>query len=391
MHRCIELAKLGAGNVAPNPMVGAILVYEDRIIGEGYHQKYGEAHAEVHCIGQAAQSGQADIISKSTLYVSLEPCAHFGKTPPCADLIIKHKIPKVVIGCRDPFKEVNGKGIEKLRAAGIEVELGVLEEECKELNKRFFTFHTEARPYIILKWAETGDGFIATSPQTPLQGRGALTSSGQKEVFNLSESKTPVIASEAKQQEGLGEASPLGGGGAGTRLLISNQYTNRLVHKWRSEEAAILVGTNTVEYDNPELTTRLWPGHSPMRLIVDMQLRLSSSLRVFNQQARTVIFNAVRQEEKGNLLYYQVTEDVSIVHQIANALYQLKIQSVIVEGGARLLQSFIDERMWDEARVISNGQMAIGKGLPAPVLNHSTNSTEINIFSDKIEFYQHAR
>jgi len=379
MHRCIELAKLGAGNVAPNPMVGAVLVYEDRIIGEGYHQKYGEAHAEVNCISQATQSGRTDLIIRSALYVSLEPCAHFGKTPPCADLIIKHKIPKVVIGCRDPFKEVNGKGIEKLNAAGIEVVLGISEKECKELNKRFFTFHNEARPYIILKWAETSDGFIATSPQTPLQGRGASRSSDRKEHFNLPDSKTPVIASEAKQQEGLGRA----------RLFISNEYTNRLVHKWRSEEASILVGTNTVEYDNPELTTRLWPGHSPVRLIVDMQLRLSSSLKVFNQKTRTVIFNTVKHEEDGNLLYYQVTEDVSLVHQIVNALYQLKIQSVIVEGGARLLQSFIDEGMWDEARVISNGQLAIGKGLPAPVLKHSINSTEINIFSDKIEFHQH--
>jgi len=371
MRRCIELAKLGAGNVAPNPMVGAVLVHEDRIIGEGYHQKYGEAHAEVHAIGLAARSGLTD---RSTLYVSLEPCAHFGKTPPCADLIIKHKIPKVVIGCRDPFKEVNGKGIEKLRAAGVEVEPGVLEKECKELNKRFFTFHTKTRPYIILKWAETSDHFIATSPQTLLQRKGGLQTSGQQEPFNSTESKTPPF-------ERPGDA----------RLFISNEYTNRLVHKWRSEEAAILVGTNTVEYDNPELTTRLWPGHSPVRLIVDMQLRLPSSLKVFNQQVRTIIFNTIKHEEDGNLLLYQVTEDVSIVHQIANALYQLKIQSVIVEGGARLLQSFIDEGMWDEARVINNGQLVIGRGLPAPVLNHSISTNELNIFSDTIEFHRNAR
>jgi len=186
MYRCLQLAELGAGYVAPNPMVGAVLVYNDRVIGEGYHRKYGEAHAEVNCIADAEMrlaaspdsyrddlKHQKAIISQSTLYVSLEPCAHFGKTPPCADLIIKHKIPKVVIGCRDPFIEVNGKGIEKLKAAGVEIEVGILEKECKELNKRFFAFHTGHIPYIILKWAETGDGFMAASPQTPLQRRGA--------------------------------------------------------------------------------------------------------------------------------------------------------------------------------------------------------------------------
>ena len=173
MQRCLQLAELGAGYVAPNPMVGAVLVYNDSIIGEGYHQKYGEAHAEVNCIDQAVSNGWAGLISKSTLYVSLEPCAHHGKTPPCADLIIANKIPGVIIGCRDPFKEVSGKGIEKLKAAGVNVIYGVLEKECHQLNKRFFTFHIQHRPYIILKWAETGDSFISTSPQTPLQWRGA--------------------------------------------------------------------------------------------------------------------------------------------------------------------------------------------------------------------------
>jgi diaminohydroxyphosphoribosylaminopyrimidine deaminase/5-amino-6-(5-phosphoribosylamino)uracil reductase len=354
MHRCLQLAELGAGYVAPNPMVGAVLVYNDRIIGEGYHQKYGAAHAEVNCIADAEMrltaSGMAHqkaIIGRSTLYVSLEPCAHFGKTPPCTDLIIKHKIPKVVIGCLDPFKQVNGRGIEKLKAAGIETEVGVLENECKDLNKRFFTFHTQHRPYIILKWAETADGFVAPPPS-------------QREA-----EEQPVKR----------------------RLLISNEYTNRLVHKWRSEEAGILVGTNTVESDDPELTARHWPGHSPARLIVDMHLRLQSSLRVFNQQVRTVIFNTVKHEEDNNLLYYQVAEDVNLVHQIINALYQMKIQSVIVEGGARLLQSFIDEDMWDEARVISNGQLIISKGLKIPELKNVTLQTEENIFSDTIKIY----
>ena len=374
MHRCLELAKLGAGNVAPNPMVGAVLVHEDRIIGEGYHQKYGEAHAEVHAIDQAVtlSPSKGGLIDRSTLYVSLEPCAHFGKTPPCADLIIRHKIPKVVIGCRDPFKEVNGKGIEKLKAAGVRVDVGILEKECKELNKRFFTFHAQARPYIILKWAETSDGFMASQATPPSKG-GISGITKLIDASRFEDSKTPPL-------EGLGEA----------RLLISNEYTNRLVHKWRSEEAAILVGTNTAEYDNPELTTRLWPGHSPVRLIIDMHLRLSSSLKVFNREVRTIIFNTIKHKEDGNLLYYQVTEDVSLVHQIANALYQLKIQSVIVEGGARLLQSFIDEEMWDETRIISNRQLTISKGLRAPVLQRSIKADQLNIFSDKIEFYQNS-
>ena len=352
MYRCLQLAKLGAGNVAPNPMVGAVLVHDGCVIGEGYHQKYGEAHAEVNAIHQAISNGRAGLISQSTLYVSLEPCAHFGKTPPCADLIIRHKIPNVVIACRDPFIEVNGKGIKKLRAAGVEVETGILEQECKELNKRFFTFHEQHRPYIILKWAETADGFMATSPQTSHQRRGAFEESASK------------------------------------RFFISNEYTNRHVHQWRSEEAAILVGTKTVENDDPELTTRFWPGNSPVRLIVDMHLRLPSSLRVFNQEVRTIIFNTLKHEEDKNLLFYQVTADVNLIHQIMNALYQLKTQSVMVEGGAQLLQTFIDEDMWDEARVIRNEQLTIGKGLPAPQLLNGINTGEMNIFSDKIKFYK---
>ncbi len=339
MQRCLELAKMGVGNVAPNPMVGAVLVYNDKIIGEGWHQQYGEAHAEVNCI-DSVKAEDKEFVSQSTLYVSLEPCAHFGKTPPCADLIIKHKIPKVVIGCRDPFKEVDGKGMEKLKSAGVEVSLasGEIENECKELNKRFFTFHTQRRPYIVLKWAQTGDGKIAT--------------------------------------------------GNNERLLISNEYSNRLVHQWRSEETAILVGTNTALLDNPELTTRLWRGNSPVRLVVDMELRLPFSLKIFNQQARTIIFNTIKQEEDGNLLYYKVTNDINLVHQIMNALYQLKIQSVIVEGGARLLQSFIDEGIWDEARIIKKEQLIINNGLNAPVLIEAQKVFEQKFLSDTIEIYR---
>jgi diaminohydroxyphosphoribosylaminopyrimidine deaminase/5-amino-6-(5-phosphoribosylamino)uracil reductase len=352
MHRCLQLAKLGEGRVAPNPMVGAVLVHEDRIIGEGYHQVFGQAHAEVNCINSVAEK-DIPLIPKATLYVSLEPCAHFGKTPPCADLIIKHRIPKVVIGCRDAFAKVNGKGIEKLEAAGIEVKVGMLEDECLAFNKRFFTFHKERRPYVVLKWAQTGDGKISASTNVDRP----------------------------------------------SRLLISNEFTNRLVHKWRSEEAAILVGTNTALFDDPELTTRLWPGNNPVRLVTDMNLRLPESLKLWNGNTPTIVFNLHQHTlpfEKtypGDLKnigvgYYQVTDDVSLVQQMLNALYQMNIQSVLVEGGAQLLQSFIDDGSWDEARTISNEHLIIGDGLPAPVLkNHQLINIQ-NIATDTIRVYQ---
>jgi diaminohydroxyphosphoribosylaminopyrimidine deaminase/5-amino-6-(5-phosphoribosylamino)uracil reductase len=342
MHRCIDLAGLAAGHVAPNPMVGAVLVYEGSIIGEGYHQQYGKAHAEVNAIEDAIQKGNLDLLPLSTIYVSLEPCAHFGKTPPCADLIIKHRIPQVVIGCRDPFPEVDGKGIEKLEAAGVDVITGVLENECKELNKRFFTFHQEKRPYIILKWAETADGFMAAS--------------------NNGDNKS--------------------------RLLISNEYTKRLVHKWRTEEASIMIGTNTALYDDPELTARLWPGNSPVRLVVDMHLRLPSSLKVFDAKVKTIVFNTIKHEEADNLLYYQVTEDVRLVHQVLNALYQLNIQSVMVEGGAGLLQSFFDEGVWDEVRRISNSELIVAGGLLSPELTNGVKIAEEKVLSDILEIYK---
>lgn len=347
MHRCLELARLGMGNVAPNPMVGSVLVHHDKIIGEGYHKKYGEAHAEVNCINSVKAEHQSSI-AESTLYVSLEPCAHFGKTPPCADLVIQNKIPKVVIGCRDPFVQVNGKGIEKLKAAGVAVELGILEEEAKNLNKRFFLFHTQYRPYIILKWAETADKKIASEDQG--------------------------------------------------RLLISGQMTNRLVHKWRSGEMAICVGTNTALFDDPSLTTRLWPGSNPVRIVVDMHLRLPKSLKLFDGNTPTIVFNLHQHNlpfEKISVAdlkgigvgYYKVTEDASLVHQMMNALYRIGIQSVMIEGGAQLLQSFIDENIWDEARVITNEELIIGSGLPSPVLkNYQITDTE-HLGSDVIRYY----
>ncbi len=347
IERCIQLAKLGAGFVAPNPMVGSVLVYKDRIVGEGYHQQYGKAHAEVNCISDAAinyTAGVLDneesfeaILQMSTIYVSLEPCAHFGKTPPCADLIISKNIPRVVIGCRDPFKEVDGKGMEKLLAAGITVQSSVMEKACKELNKRFFTFHTRKRPYIILKWAQSADLQIAA---------------------------------------------------ADSGVFITNEITNRLVHKWRSEEASILVGTNTAMVDDPSLTNRLWSGNNPVRLVIDRNLRLHGSLKLFDGAVNTVVFNLQKHGETGNLMYYKIQHQLPLARQVCDALYQLNIQSVLVEGGGRLIQSFIEESLWDEVRVITNEDLFIGKGIAAPGLNAANLTGSTKILSDTIRYFK---
>ncbi len=339
MHRCLELAALGAGQVAPNPMVGAVLMYENRIIGEGWHAQYGHAHAEVNCIA-AVRHEDLHLLPQSTLYVSLEPCAHYGKTPPCTSLIIEKKIPKVIIGCRDPFKLVNGKGIEKLNATGITTETGILETECRNLNKRFFTFHSLQRPYIILKWAESADGYIGNTN--------------------------------------------------GQRLLISNEYSNRLVHRWRSEEAAVMVGTQTALLDNPQLTTRHWPGKSPLRIVIDRKLRLPRSLHLFSNDARTIVFNELLQEEKGGLLFYRLTPTENLIPQILDALFQLAIQSVIIEGGAQLLQSFIDANLWDEARVITNENLHAGNGVNAPQLINAVKTGEESLQADKISYFKNS-
>lgn len=350
MQRCIELAQKGAGSVAPNPMVGAVLVHNGQIIGEGWHERYGEAHAEVNCIRQAVQNGQTDKFQESTLYVSLEPCAHFGKTPPCSDLIIKHQIPKVVIGCRDPFVEVNGKGIDKLNAAGVETVVDVLQKECMELNKRFFTFHLKHRPYIILKWAQTGDGKIALLNPTPAGGETLKDSAVQ-------------------------------------RLFISNEFTNKLVHQWRSEEASILVGTNTALLDDPQLTNRYWPGKQPVRLVLDKELKLPSTLQLFNDAARTIVFNTIKDSAEGTIQYYRINKEGNAVEQMVDALYQLKIQSVLVEGGAQLLQGFIDAGLWDEVRVIENSSLKIEKGLNAPQIKNVLLQKIETIQTDTISYY----
>jgi diaminohydroxyphosphoribosylaminopyrimidine deaminase/5-amino-6-(5-phosphoribosylamino)uracil reductase len=318
MQRCIELAELGAGQVSPNPMVGAVVVHNDKIIGEGYHRKYGEGHAEVNAIAQVTGNfeNSAELLKQAIIYVSLEPCAHYGKTPPCADLIIKHQIPLVVVGCRDPFEQVDGKGIEKLKAAGIEVITGVLEKECQWLNRRFFTRVQKNRPYIILKWAQTQDSFFAP--------------------------------------------------GDGSQLWITGAESRKLVHKWRSEEDAILVGKNTAAIDNPQLNVRYWEGKSPKRVVIDRRLELNKNLNIFDQSVETFIFNEIKFDVEGKNKYIALEDFNRYVPQyIVYQLYLQDIQSVIIEGGAHTLQTFIEAGLWDEARIFT-GKIVLENGIKAP-------------------------
>ena len=334
MMRCLQLAQLGAGKVAPNPMVGAVLVYENKIIGEGYHQQYGGPHAEVNCINSVKEENRK-LIALSVLYVSLEPCSHFGKTPPCSDLIIKNKIPKVIIGCQDIYKEVSGSGILQLQNAGVDVVTGVLKDECIKLNKRFFTFHQKCRPYIILKWAQSVNGIIGDKTK---------------------------------------------------RILITNEYTNRVVHKWRSEESAILVGTNTAFQDDPLLTARLWEGTNPLRIVIDKKLKLPSSLNIFNKEAKTIVFNNIKDEIKENLVFIKLsTED--FFSQIMKSLFEMNIQSVIIEGGSITLQSFIKAGLWDEARVITNEALTIENGIASPPMKDFILEKQERYLSDIISYY----
>ncbi len=336
MHRCLQLAALGAGYTAPNPLVGAILVHDGRIIGEGYHAHYGEAHAEVNCI-QSVKAADRSLISSATLFVSLEPCCHYGKTPPCTDLILREKIPKVVIACRDPFPMVNGKGMEKLQANGVIIEYPVLENQAKEMNRRFFTFHEKKRPYIILKWAESANRMIA--------------------------------------------------GDRGKRIQISNPYSNRLVHKWRSEEAGILVGTNTALLDNPELTTRLWPGKNPLRIVIDRNLRLPDSLKIFDGKEQTLILNGTTSLSAGKRQFVKLEPGSSGISSVLSTLHSVPVLSVLVEGGAKLLQSFIDEGIWDELRIITNAELQIPAGISSPIFHHAKLMCTETFGSDTVRYY----
>ena len=312
MQRALQLAQLGAGTVSPNPMVGCVIVHNGKIIGEGYHQKYGDAHAEVNAVNAVSDKS---LLSESDIYVTLEPCSHFGKTPPCADLLIKYKFKKVIVCNYDPNPLVAGQGIEKLRQAGIEVEVGLLEEEGRELNKRFFTYIEKKRPYIILKWAESADGFIAKKNYKAVQ--------------------------------------------------ISNLLSRRFVHKMRSEEDAIMIGTNTVKYDNPTLNTRFWTGKNAIRVLIDRELSLSKNLHVFDNSQKTICYNSLKDEIIENNIFVRTPLNTSIEPFILEDLYQRKIQSIIIEGGTILLQSFIDLGLWDEAFILKS-EIILEQGIDAP-------------------------
>ncbi|MCF6295075.1 MAG: bifunctional diaminohydroxyphosphoribosylaminopyrimidine deaminase/5-amino-6-(5-phosphoribosylamino)uracil reductase RibD [Flavobacteriaceae bacterium] len=342
IKRCIEIAKNGLGTTRPNPMVGCVIVLKNTIIGEGCTSAYGGNHAEVNAIESVKDKA---LLKKATLYVTLEPCSHYGKTPPCSDLIIEHKIPNVVIGTIDTHDKVAGQGIAKLKTGGCNVTVGILEDDCKQHHKRFFTFHNKKRPYIVLKWAETNDGYIA-----------------------------PTSKQEKKP------------------IWITNDYSRQLVHKWRAEEHAILVGTNTVLQDNPNLTTRNWKGNNPIRIVIDKELKLSKTYNVFNDAAETIVISSKledrRQKEHAKnwkLEFIDWDLKDAIAEQICEVLYKNSITSVIIEGGQQTLQTFINEDLWDEARVFT-GNIAFNNGVKAPELTGKLVS-EKSILKDNLKVY----
>ncbi|MGW9686555.1 bifunctional diaminohydroxyphosphoribosylaminopyrimidine deaminase/5-amino-6-(5-phosphoribosylamino)uracil reductase RibD [Flagellimonas sp. 2504JD1-5] len=340
MLRCIELGKKGLGYTAPNPMVGSVVVYKDKIIGEGFTSPYGGNHAEVNAIASVTDKS---LLSKSTLYVTLEPCSHHGKTPPCADLIVKHQIPEVVIGLKDPHSKVSGRGIEKLRQSGCNVQLGILESECRWHHRRFLTFHEEHRPHIVLKWAESKDGFIAPNP---------------------SKRKT----------------SP-------QPFWITNSYSKQLVHQWRSQEQAILVGTNTVLEDNPKLTARNWKGNHPVRVILDSGLRIPEEFHVMDGSVRTIVITQIKNKEKyfDKVDYEVIDFSKPLASQICKALHKHNITSLLVEGGSQTLQTFLEENLWDEARVFK-GTTSFGNGILAPKISGKLKENNL-ILTDTLATY----
>ncbi len=335
----MSIAKKGIGYSRPNPSVGAVIVWNNTIIGEGYTSSYGGNHAEVNAINSVKDK---TLLKEATIYVTLEPCSHHGKTPPCADLIIKYQFKKVVIGCIDSNRLVAGKGVERLKKAGVDVLVGVLESECLYHHRRFFTVQEKKRPYIILKWAETKDGFIA-----PL--------------------------SKEKQQP----------------VWISNQYSQQLVHQWRSQEHAIMVGTSTVIDDNPTLNVRSWSGQNPVRIVLDRSLRIPKTATIFDKSVQTIVITQVGakpQQYDKNLIFEEIYFSKNIAIQICEVLQKNKIQSVIIEGGLQTLQTFIDEDLWDEARVFV-GDKEFKEGVPSPKLNRVTNE-EMNLHTDVLKKYR---
>lgn len=337
MQRCIELAKNGLGSTYPNPLVGSVIVYDGKIIGEGWHRKAGESHAEVNAVNSVKDKS---LLQKATIYVSLEPCSHFGKTPPCCDLIITNKIPNVVIGTIDPFAKVAGNGIKRLIEAGKNVTVGILEDECNELNKRFFTFHQKKRPYIILKWAESTDGFIAP-----------LTKDEQKPVW------------------------------------ITNQYSRQLVHKWRTEEQAILVGTQTILDDNPKLNARDFYGCNPIRIGIDKLGKITNEYAIKDGTQKTIILTESNYLTKNQSISYKNSIfDTHFLKNTLDFLYNENIQSLIIEGGSKTLQSFINENLWDEARVFI-GNETFKKGIIAPKLTQSLTLKKL-ILKDQLKLFK---
>jgi len=335
MQRALELALLGIGSVSPNPLVGCVIVHNGEVIGEGWHQKYGEAHAEVNAVRAVKEKER---LAQSTVYVNLEPCAHFGKTPPCADMLISHRVKKVVIANVDSNPLVAGQGIARMKDAGIEVTTGILEQRGRELNKRFFTFIEKHRPYVVLKWAQTADGFIA------------------RENY---ESK-----------------------------WISDVLSRQLVHKWRAEEDAVLVGARTAAHDNPQLSVRDWTGRNPVRVVIDRFLRLSDRLHLFDRSQPTLYYNVLKHEEHHNLTMVRLDEDAFLA-QLMKDLYQRKIQSLIVEGGAQTLASFIENDLWDEARMFTS-ERHFEKGITAPTLR-GKRVLQQPWASDHLTIYQNIR
>ncbi len=313
IKRCIELAEKALGKTYPNPLVGSVIVYNDRIIGEGFHKKAGEPHAEINAINSIKDEDK-HLIPESTIYVSLEPCAHFGKTPPCALKIVELGFKKVVIGAMDSHDKVNGKGKKIITDAGIEVVSSILEDESRELNKRFFTYHEKKRPYIILKWAQSADGFMDKDFK-PIQ--------------------------------------------------ISNSLSKQFVHQMRSEEHAILVGKNTALHDNPSLTVREIEGRNPIRILIDFNLEVLDDFKIYNNEAETIIFNSLKDSEENHLKFIKIEKENSL-NQILETLYELQIQSVIIEGGRFTLQQFIDQNLWDEAIIFKNPNLFLENGTKAP-------------------------
>ena len=333
--RCIQLAKNGLCNAAPNPMVGAVIVHNDTIIGEGYHIRFGEAHAEVNAVCSVKDKS---LLKESTIYVSLEPCSHHGKTPPCADLIINKGIPRVVVGCQDPFSLVAGRGIAKLREAGIEVKVGVLEEECRQLIRRFVTFNTLRRPFITLKWAESTDGFI-----------------------------------DLHRTEGH-------------PYIFSSPLSSMLVHKRRAEHSAILVGRRTALLDNPSLTTRNWYGKNPVRMVIDKDLALPKHLALFDGSVRTLVFTQREDtSNRPNVEHIRLDFKIDILPQIMEVLYKEKLQSLMVEGGSILLQSFIDAGCWDEA-YIEQSDAHLKDGVKAPSFSPEYDFLTFRKFGKEIKY-----